>query len=211
MRLLHIDSSAQTTRSVTRQLSSELVQSWVRAHPTTAISYRDLALQPPSPVDERWIAGAFSPPGTLTPELASALRESDELVDELIAADVVVFGMPIYNWTVPATVKAWLDQVIRTGRTFRYTATGPEGLVRGKKVIITAASAGDYSESSPLAFMNHFDPYLKMVFGFMGITDVEIITVAGYDEAARAPGLAEARARFARIAAEGLAAPERVE
>jgi FMN-dependent NADH-azoreductase len=211
MRLLHLDASAQTTRSVTRALSRDLVHQWVAAHPVTDVTYRDLALSPPTPVDERWIAAAFTPPELQTPELASALEESDTLVNELIAADVVVFGMPMYNWTVPATVKAWLDQVIRAGRTFRYNGPTPEGLVRGKKVIVTAASAGDYSPSSPLAHMNHFDPYLKMVFGFMGITDVEIITVHGYDDHARIPSLAAAQTRICEIAESGLEAPERVE
>ena len=211
MRLLHIDASGQTSRSVSRALSRDLVRQWVASHPATEITYRDLALLPPSPVDERWIAAAFTPPEIQTPELAAALEESDILVNELIAADVVVFGMPMYNWTVPATVKAWLDQVIRAGRTFRYNGPTPEGLVRGKKVIVTAASAGDYSPSSPLAHMNHFDPYLKMVFGFMGITDVEIITVHGYDEHARIPSLAQAQTRISEIAEAGLEAPERVE
>lgn len=205
MRLLHIDSSAQRQSSITRRLTAELVRSWVRAHPETAIDYRDLDAAPPSQIDERWIAAAFTRPDELTPELSAALAESDELVDQLVAADVLVFGIPMYNFTIPATVKAYIDQVVRAGRTFRYNGPVPEGLAGDKRVVIVTASNGDYGADSPIAFMNFLEPYMRAVLGFMGIADVTILSVHGYDDASRAPSLAQARQAMAEIVAQSAA------
>lgn len=205
MRLLHIDSSAQRTTSITRRLTAELVRSWARAHPETTLDYRDLDASPPSQIDERWVAAAFTPPDKQTPELTAALAESDALVDQLVAADVVVFGIPMYNFTVPATVKAYIDQVVRAGRTFRYNGPVPEGLAGEKQVVVITASSGDYGPDSPIAFMNFLDPYLRTVLGFMGITDVTFVNVHGYDDASRAPSLMDARRTMAEIVAQSVA------
>lgn len=205
MRLLHIDSSAQRTRSITRSLTAELVRAWVRAHPETTLDYRDLDAAPPSPIDERWIAAAFTPPSEQTPDLAGALAESDALVDQLVLADVVVLGVPMYNFTIPASLKAYIDQVVRAGRTFRYNGPVPEGLAGEKHVVVVTASNGDYGADSPIAFMNFLEPYLRAVLGFMGITDVTFVRVHGYDDASRAPSLREARRAIAEIVAQSAA------
>lgn len=205
MRLLHIDTSAQHENSVTRRLGAEFVRAWLAAHPATIVDYRDLEENPPSYIDERWIAAAFSPPETHTPELTDALHESDALVDELVAADVVVIGVPMYNFTIPANLKSYIDQVVRPGRTFRYNGPVPEGLAGAKKVVVVTASAGDYGAQSPIAYMNFVDPYLRVVLGFMGMTDVTIVNAHGYDDAARAPSLLAVRRRLDEIAAAGLA------
>lgn len=199
MRLLHIDTSAQRAGSVTRRLSAEFVRSWVRAHPDTRVDRLDLDASPPSQIDERWIAAAFSPPESHGPALAGALRESDALVDQLVPADVVVMGVPMYNFTIPATLKAYIDQVVRAGRTFRYNGPVVEGLAGDKQVVVITGSMGDYGPESPIAFMNFLDPYLRAVLGFMGITDVTIVNVHGYDDASRAPSMLEARRALAEI------------
>lgn len=204
MRLLHIDTSAQHQSSITRRLGAEFVRAWLATHPATVVEYRDLDAAPPSMIDERWIAAAFSPPEARTPELEGALTESDALVDQLVAADVIVLDVPMYNFTIPANLKAYIDQVVRPGRTFRYNGAIPEGLARGKKVIVVTASVGDYGPASPIAYMNFIDPYLRVVLGFMGMTDVTIVNAHGYDDAARAPSLLAMRKRFDEIVAGGL-------
>lgn len=202
MRLLHLDSSAQRQCSLTRLLSAELVRAWASALPGMSVVYRDLAAHPPRFVDERWIAAAFAPPGARGAELAGALEESDGLVDELLAAEVVVMGVPMYNFTVPATVKAYLDQVVRPGRTFVNDGGRPRGLATGKRIVVVTASMGDYGAAGPLGSMNHLDAYLRAVLGFMGMTDVTIVNVHGHDRAAAAPSIAAARARFAELVAQ---------
>ncbi len=199
MRVLHIDSSAQRAASVTRRLGAEFVRSWVRAHPDATVDYRDLDASPPGKIDERWIAAAFSPPSELTPDLRRALAESDALVDQLVAADLIVLGVPMYNFTIPATLKAYIDQVVRAGRTFRYNGPVAEGLAGGKQVVVITASMGDYGPESPIAFMNFLDPYLRAVLGFMGMTDVSVVSVHGYDATSRAPSLLEARRALSEI------------
>lgn len=205
MRLLHIDASAQRIGSVTRRLSADFVRSWVRAHPDTRVDRLDLDATPPGPIDERWIAAAFTPPETHSPALAGALDESDRLVDQLVAADVVVLGTPMYNFTMPATLKAYIDQVVRAGRTFRYNGPVSEGLAGDKRVVVITSSMGDYGPASPIAFMNFLDPYLRAVLGFMGITDVTIVNVHGYDDISRAPSLLQARNALAEIVARSTA------
>jgi FMN-dependent NADH-azoreductase len=203
LHLLHLDSSAQRERSLTRRLTEELVRAWTAEHPETGVVYRDLAASPPPFVDERWIEAAFAPQAARGPGRAGALDESDRLVDELLWADVIVIGMPMYNFTVPATVKAYLDQVVRPGRTFEHDGGGrPHGLATGKRVVVETASIGDYGPGSPLAAMNHLDGYLRTILGFMGMTDVSIVNVHGHDLEAAAPSIAAARARFAALVAQ---------
>jgi FMN-dependent NADH-azoreductase len=130
-------------------------------------------------VDTEWIAGAFTPPDQHTEAHRKALAISDELVAELLAADEIVIGTPMYNFAVPAALKAWIDHVVRAGKTFRYTAQGPEGLVQGRKVVIVVASGGTYKEGSGMEAYNHEIPYLRHILGFIGITDITFVHAGG--------------------------------
>ncbi|PHM11480.1 FMN-dependent NADH-azoreductase [Nostoc sp. 'Peltigera malacea cyanobiont' DB3992] len=193
--ILHIDSSPRGERSHTRELSKEFVSGWKAAHLEDAIAYRDIGRHPVPHVDEAWIAAAFSPPETHTPELTEALRISDELVDEFLAADRYVFGVPMYNFNIPSTFKAYIDQIVRANRTFAVDAQGFRGLVEGKKAVIITARGGDFSATSPFVAYDFQEPYLRAIFGFIGLTDIQFINANSLNEGdARTQSLLEARA-----------------
>ncbi|MBC1225158.1 FMN-dependent NADH-azoreductase [Nostoc sp. UCD121] len=193
--ILHIDSSPRAERSHSRELSKEFVSAWRAAHPEDAIAYRDLGHHPVPHVNEAWIAAAFSPPETHTPELTEAIRVSDELVDEFLAADRYVFGVPMYNFNIPSTFKAYIDQIVRINRTVSLDAQGFKGLVDGKKAVVITARGGDFSPTSPAVAYDFQEPYLRTIFGFIGITDIQFINANSLNEGdARTQSLAEARA-----------------
>jgi FMN-dependent NADH-azoreductase len=152
------------------------------AMPRPASGQRQLAKTPLTFVDVDWIAGAFSPPEYHTENHKKALTLSNELVSELLESDEIILATPMFNFAVPAALKAWIDHVVRAGKTFRYKADGtPEGLLagKGKKVIVIVASGGSYPEGSPLAALNYEIPYLRFILGFMGLTDVHFIHAGG--------------------------------
>ena len=193
--ILHIDSSPRGERSHSRELSKEFVSSWKAAHPEDAIAYRDIGRHPVPHVNEAWIAAAFSPPETHTPELTEALRISNELVDEFLAADRYVFGVPMYNFNIPSTFKAYIDQIVRINRTVAIDAQGFKGLVEGKKAVIITARGGDFSATSPFVAYDFQEPYLRAIFGFIGLTDIQFINANSLNEGdARTQSLSEARA-----------------
>lgn len=193
--ILHIDSSPRAERSHSRELSKEFASGWKAAHPEDAIAYRDLGHYPVPHVDEAWIAAAFSPPETHTPELTEALRISDELIDEFLAADRYVFGVPMYNLNIPSTFKAYIDQIVRANRTFAVDAQGLRGLVEGKKAVIITARGSDFSPTSPFAAYDFQEPYLRAIFGFIGITDIQFINANSLNGGdTRSQSLSEARA-----------------
>jgi FMN-dependent NADH-azoreductase len=196
VKILHIDSSPRGERSHSRELSKEFVSGWKAAHPEDAIAYRDLGHYPVPHVDEAWIAAAFSPPETHTPELTEALRISDELIDEFLAADRYVLGVPMYNLNIPSTFKAYIDQIVRANRTFAVDAQGNlKGLVEGKKAVIITARGGDFSPTSPTFVYDFQEPYLRAIFGFIGITDIQFINANSLNQGdARTQSLLEARA-----------------
>lgn len=176
--LLHLDSSP-LSNSVSRELTREYALAWIEAHPDGQTIYRDLAARAPSPIDEEWIAAAYTAPAEITPAQAEKLAESEELIGELERADEYVIGVAMHNFSVPATLKLWVDQIVRNGRTFEYGAGGPKGLLQGKKATVVIASGGVYTEGSPIASMNHAEPFLRTVLGFVGVTDVQFIPVGG--------------------------------
>ncbi len=193
--ILHIDSSPRGERSHSRELSKEFVSGWRAAHPEDAIAYRDIGHHTIPHVNEAWIAAAFSPPEAHTPELTEALRISDELIDEFLAADRYVFGVPMYNFNIPSTFKAYIDQIVRANRTFAIDAQGLRGLVEGKKAVIITARGADFSATSPYAAYDFQEPYLRTIFGFIGITDIQFINANSLNEGdARTQSLSEARA-----------------
>lgn len=189
--VLHIDSSARLTGSATRDLSAAVV---AKLAPETVIR-RDVATPLPL-LDEAWVSANFTPENERSDAQRNILALSDELVAELKAADTVVIGAPIYNFSVPATLKAWLDQVARAGITFQYTENGPEGLLTGKRAVIVSASGG-----TPVgAEFDYAVPYLRHMLGFIGITDVQV--VAADQQAINAEGsMAKAKDAVAALAA----------
>jgi FMN-dependent NADH-azoreductase len=189
--VLHIDSSARAENSVTRSLSAEIT---AQLSPAQVIR-RDLATPLPL-LDEAWVNANFTPADQRTPEQQALLAQSDSLIDELKQADTVVIGTPIYNFSVPSTLKAWIDLVARVGVTFRYSETGPEGLLTGKRAIIAVASGGTQAGSD----IDFATTYLRHVLGFIGITEVEL--VAADQLAQDADGsMARAKSAIAALAA----------
>jgi FMN-dependent NADH-azoreductase len=176
--LLQIDSSPSTS-SISRELTNEFSQTWTAAHPDGRVIHRDLTMNPPAPMDAEWIAASYTPPQVRTAKQNEVLALSDELIGELEQADEYVFGVAMHNFAIPSVLRLWIDQVVRTGRTFSYSEKGPSGLLRGKKATVLVASGGIYESGTPAASMNHVDPYLKTILAFVGVTDVTFVTAAG--------------------------------
>ena len=174
MNALVIHSSGRTEQSVSRKLTAELVAALAAKNPGLHVTHRDVAAGLPF-VNDLMIAGFYLPAEQRTAEHRQALAFSDELVQELQAADVLVIGAPIYNFTIPAALKAWVDLIARAGLTFRFTEAGFEGLLHGKKAYVVVTSGG-VEVGSPYDLNT---PYLRQVLGFMGITDVEFIDAGG--------------------------------
>ena len=177
MNILHIDSSPRGERSHSRALTSAFVETLKQSHPDATVSYRDLGHAPVPHVDEAWINAAYSNPSERSEIDAQAISFSDALVDELLAADIVVVGAPMYNFSIPSTLKAYIDNVVRVGRTF--TVPDYQGLVHGKKMfVLCARGGGGYGPGEQMEAANFQDPYLKAIFGLIGITDISFV----YDE-----------------------------
>ena len=204
--LLHIDSSPRGEKSHSRRLTQEFVEKWQHMHPSDTVTYRDIGRQPVPHVDEPWIAAAYTPPAERTPELGKAIRFSDQLVDEFLTADLYVIGVPMYNFSIPSTLKAYIDQIVRIGRTFEFAPENPENpyipLVLGRKMfIISARGASGYGSGGPNEMMNYQTPYLATIFGFMGITDVAFIDAENEEsgDRKREEAIAAARTQIAQL------------
>lgn len=179
MKLLHIDSSILNDNSVSRKLTQTVVDQWQQAHPGIEITYRDLARQAPNHLSADTLAAGHIPPEQWSPSQRDEVALTEALLQEFLAADVLVIGAPMYNFSIPSQLKAWLDRVLAAGRTFKYTETGPVGLAGGKKAIIVSSRGGIYSEGSPAQAMDHQESYLTAALGFIGITDITIIRAEG--------------------------------
>jgi FMN-dependent NADH-azoreductase len=203
--LLHLDSSPRGDRSISRALSKDFITHWQAAHPDDSVTYRDLGHDPVPLVDETWIAAAFSAPDQRTPEQTAAIAISDELVDEFLAADCYVFGIPMYNLSHPACFKAYIDQIVRAGRTFGVEPDGSyKGLVSGKRMLVITARSGSYRPGTAAHAYDLQEPYLRLIFGFIGITDITMIhadQLAAGDEA-RQQSLAEAQTALQDVVGE---------
>jgi FMN-dependent NADH-azoreductase len=167
MQLLHIDSSALGAHSVSRTLTAAIVDAWKRREPGLQITYRDLAAEPLP----HWAPVADATGG--------AVRSGSPPLDEFLAADVVVIGAPMYNFGIPSTLKAWVDRIVVAGKTFRYGANGPEDLAGGRKVVIASTRGGFYGAGSGRADFDFQEEYLRRVFGFIGVTDIEFVRAEG--------------------------------
>ena len=177
--LLHIDSSPMGAASVTRHLSNTFVENWKKAHPGGTVVTRDLSTSALTPLTAEWVAAAYTPAESRTAEQKAVLATSEELLAEVEAADELAIGVPMHNFSIPSVLKLWLDQIVRVGRAFVYTETGPKGLLVGKKVTLLVATGGAYGPGSGLESLNLVEPYLKAVFGFIGFSSVAFHTAGG--------------------------------
>lgn len=171
MKILHVDSSARQD-SDSRALTAAIVAQLLRESPEAEVVRHDLAVEPPSHVSEAWIAGVH---GAAVDEAArTAVAESDRLIQELLEADAVVIGVPMYNFSIPSSLKAWIDQVVRGGRTFAYQDGSFTGLVTDRPVYLALARAADYRQA-PLSALDFQEPYLRHILGFIGLRDLRVV------------------------------------
>ncbi|WP_163269216.1 FMN-dependent NADH-azoreductase [Chelativorans alearense] len=192
--ILLVTSSPRGQASHSTRLATELAEKLREAQPGSRLVKRDLVREPMPHIGSDFASGIYTPEEARTPEQARAVAVSDLAVDELFAADQIVIAAGMINFTIPSALKAWLDNVARSGRTFRYTENGPEGLVKGKKVYIVLASGGVYSEG-PAASFDHAAPYMKSILAFLGMTDVEVIRIEGVAMGAEAEQQAVSKAQ----------------
>ncbi|MBF7730606.1 FMN-dependent NADH-azoreductase [Pseudomonas sp. N040] len=197
-RILVIESSARQQGSVSRELTQQFIAQWQQAHPADQVQLRDLALEPVPHLDADLLGGWLKPAEQQSPAEQAALQRSNRLTEELLAADVLVLAAPMYNFAIPSTLKAWLDHVLRAGLTFKYTETGPQGLLTGKRAFVLTARGGIYAGST----LDHQEPYLRQALGFIGIHQVQFVHAEGLNLGAEAleQGLARAREQLARVA-----------
>lgn len=201
MKLLHIDSSILASNSVSRELTASIVREWTAAHPDTEVQYLDLAQSAPTHLSAESL-GFRLPAGS---ELTDAQRRenavSEALVSQFLAADVIVVGAPLYNFSVPSQLKAWIDRVAQVGRTFAYSENGPIGLAGNKTVFVAVSRGGVYSTTEAGQALEHQESYLKTVFGFFGIKDVRVVRAEGVamGATARASAMQQASAEIAKL------------
>jgi FMN-dependent NADH-azoreductase len=203
--LLHLDSSPLGEASVSRHLTSEFVKNWKKANPSGKVITRDLTASGLTSIDGAWIGAAFTPKESRTPAQNEVLTLSNTLLAELKEADEYVFGVPMHNFSVPGVLKLWIDQVARVGETFSYADGTPKGLLHGKKAHFLLATGGVYGAGTALASFNFVEPYLRTLFGFIGVVDTSFQTAGGAGalnrgadrEAFLLPHVEEIRAKFA--------------
>jgi FMN-dependent NADH-azoreductase len=184
MKLLHIDASILGENSASKQIASTVVSRLQKAHPGIEVTYRDLVAAPlphlslgnlPS---DHPIAASLGAAAE-QPEVKKSMGESQAALDEFLAADIVVVGAPLYNFGISSQLKAWIDRILVPGKTFKYGSNGAEGLAGGKRVILTVARGGVYEPGTPAAAIEHGETYLRGIFAFMGVTDVQVIVAEG--------------------------------
>ena len=178
--LLKLDVSPRGDHSVSRRLGTQFLTEWQKNHPGAQITTRDLAANDIPYLDVQWIQGAYTPPDQHTEQHKAALKISDELIAELTAADHLLITTPMYNFAIPAVLKAWIDHVVRAGKAFKVTPEGAYvGLLTGKKATVIIASSGSYPAGTPYEAYDQESPYIRHILGFIGITDVTFIRAGG--------------------------------
>lgn len=200
MRLLHIDSSILGQGSVSRALSADIVAALRAARTDIEVTYRDLAAEPLAHLNGAHLAAGKGP---ADPLLQRDIEAGSTVLEEFLAADIVVMGAPMYNFGIPSQLKAWIDRIAIAGKTFRYTENGPEGLAGDKTVIIASSRGGIFSPGTPGAALEHQESYLRALFGFLGVTDIRFVRAEGVAMGpdARASAIAAARDEALRLAA----------
>jgi FMN-dependent NADH-azoreductase len=176
--LLHVDASILGDHSASRKLSAAVAERLKAADPGLKTIYRDLAATPLPHLSGAHLAAAQGTTPS-SPAVQQELAESAQVLEEFLAAGTVVIGAPMYNFTLPTQLKAWIDRILVAGKTFRYGANGVEGLARGKRVIVAVSRGGFYGPGTPAEAMEHLESYLKSVFAFIGIADAEFIVAEG--------------------------------
>ncbi|WP_343712985.1 FMN-dependent NADH-azoreductase [Inquilinus sp.] len=205
MKILQIDSSPLGDASVSRQLTRATVEAWRARYPQAELVHRDLVADAPEHLTaERLAVIKFGKDAELTPAQAEERALIDGIVGEFLSADVVVIGAPMYNFTVPTQLKAWIDRLLQAGRTFRYTETGPVGLAGGRKVIVVSSRGGIYTAG--LEAMDHQEAYLRTALGFIGVTEIEFVRAEGLGYGPEHRDRAVAEAHQQAKASPGLAA-----
>ena len=199
MKLLQIDSSARAG-SVTRRLTAKFSDEWKKGHPTGDIILRDLSTTPLPLITDDWNATHIDP-SALSPSQRNYLATSDALIEEVLAADIIVIGVPMYNFAIPSVLKAWIDQVVRVGKTVTYGSHGPEGLLGNRKVIVITSRGGAYEKGTPREKFDFQEPYLRHIFGFVGLNDVTFIHAENQLREGAGPSLAAATEQIGRVAA----------
>ncbi|MBR1124989.1 FMN-dependent NADH-azoreductase [Bradyrhizobium lablabi] len=177
MKLLHLDSSVLGPHSVSRQVSAAIVDRLRQATPGLDVSYRDLTATPLAHLSGLHLAASqgATPDAALQPDIAAG----QAVLEEFLAADVVVVGAPMYNFTIPSQLKAWIDRILVAGKTFKYGPEGVQGLAGNKRVIVAISRGGFYGTGTPMAALEHLETYLRSVFGFIGVTNLEFISADG--------------------------------
>ena len=201
MKLLHIDSSILGQGSVSRTLSAEVVAALRASHPGVEVTYRDLSANPLAHLTSAHLG--LQQGAATDPALQQDVAAGKSALDEFLAADIVVVGAPMYNFGIPSQLKAWIDRVAVAGKTFRYTEAGPQGLCGGKKVIVASSRGGVFSAGTPTAAFDFQETYLRALFGFLGITDVNFVRAEGVamGPQARTKAIDSAKGEASRLAA----------
>lgn len=179
MKLLEIQSSVRVERSISRALSREFIQAWQDINPGAKNRLRDVGTNPPAHPSELWTKANYTDPEARTPEMMESLSDSEQLIEELLWADRLLLGVPMYNLSIPSNFKAYLDNIVRVGRTFTFDRENftLQGLAIGKKALVITPSAGDYALDTPTGRMNFCEPYLRAILEFIGIVDVIVVSV----------------------------------
>jgi FMN-dependent NADH-azoreductase len=178
-KLLHVNSSPLYGRSVSRQLTDAFVTQWKSSHPDGIVIDRDLNATLIPPINADWVGAVYTPEEARTQQQKDSLLLSDTLLAELEQADEFVFGVPMHNFGVPSVLKLWIDQISRVGKTFSYADGRPKGLIIGKKATFIIATGGIYDPQTQMASFNFVEPYLRSLFGFLGLTDTTFLTAGG--------------------------------
>lgn len=186
MKILHLISSPRGAESFSIKLGNAIVAKLAAANPASAVKVRDLTSTPFPHLEEVHLQSFYTPAAAHTTEMATAIRHSDEAIAELMDADAIVIDAPLYNFSIPSTLKAWIDHIARAGKTFTYSEKGPEGLIKNKKVYVAIASGGIYSKG-PMKSYDFVEPYLRSVLGFLGMTDLKVSRAEGL----KMPGVME--------------------
>jgi len=202
MQLLHIDSSVLGTHSASRALSAEIVAKQIALHPGINVVRRDLAADAALHLSSAHLA-AWQGAAVENDDLGADLAKGGAYLEELSVADIIVIGAPMYNFSIPSQLKAWIDRVVVAGKTFRYGANGAEGLLKNKKVFIASSRGNVYAAGSPAAAFEHHESYLTGVLSFIGLNDITVIRAEGlaFGPEAKEAAMLKARANIAAIAA----------
>jgi FMN-dependent NADH-azoreductase len=186
MKILHLISSPRGAESISTKLGNAIADKLQAANPGSTIVTHNLATTPFPHLEEVQITSFFTPAEKQTPELAEAIKHSDEAIAELMDADAIVIDAPVYNFQIPSTLKTWIDHICRANKTFSYSENGPQGLVKGKKVYVAISSGGIYSDG-PMKAYDFIEPYLRGLLGFLGMTDLTVYRAEGL----KVPGVGE--------------------